>query len=211
MDALNANLGKKKNEALVNKSAKEEALGDAEEEKNAADEKVKEMKEKVDAVSAYSNLLKAMEEQTIKKNDKCKANINLRKQQRVLREKERVRLMKQATQQSMSVELKMKIHMLKLRYEKAQQLILERRKQLVEAKKKQSKADYEAELAEYEDDLSKADDKVLQLEADLKAAIQAAKDAHYFQRFNEKKQNILDAAKEKFERQQAIFKSQLNI
>lgn len=43
---------------------------------------------------------------------------------------------------SLSVELKMKIHMLKLKYEKAQAIILERRKQLIDDEKSKSQQEY---------------------------------------------------------------------
>lgn len=84
-------------------------------------------------MKSYANLLTQRHDQTEDKLKKCEANLDLRLEQRKLREKERVRLLRIATRQSLSVELKMKIHMLKLRYEKAQQVILERRNQLVNA------------------------------------------------------------------------------
>lgn len=49
------------------------------------------------------------------------------------------------------------------------------------------------------------------MESDLASSIQAAKDVHYFSRFSERKQQLLDGSRENFERYRALFRSQLKI
>lgn len=56
-----------------------------------------------------------------------------------------------------------------------------------------------------------AERRVADLTADLEHEIQKAKDAHYLSKYNEKKQDVLNAAEEKLERKQAIYQSQYKI